>query len=182
MSGHRARLVALALTLAPVAALPVVAPGLTAGSHAFASPGAPSASRPPGPGTPTVAAVRQVMAAQTSTSEQTAQATAAATSWRTRLTASFNRMRPALHARSVGVAVVVVGRSDSLTLGTWRSGPAWSTIKVPLSIATLQHADSASTRALVKKAVIRSDNAAAEALWARLGSARRAASRVNAVL
>jgi hypothetical protein len=175
MSGHRARMVALALTLAPVAALPVVAPGLTGGSHA-------SASRPLGPRTPTVAAMRPVMAAQTSTSAQTARATASAATWRTRLTASFNRMRPALPARSVGVAVVVVGRSDSLTLGTWRGGPAWSTIKVPLSIATLQHADSASTRTRVKKAVTRSDNAAAEALWARLGSGRRAASRVNAVL
>jgi hypothetical protein len=109
-------------------------------------------------------------------------AAAAASTWRTRLTASFTKLRPTLPARSVGVAVVVVGRSDPITLGTWRSGPAWSTVKVPLAIASLEHADSTSTRTLVKKAITRSDNAAAEALWARLGSGRRAAARVDAVL
>jgi hypothetical protein len=98
------------------------------------------------------------------------------------MTASFTRLRPTLPARSVGVALIVVGRSDTLTLGTWRRGPAWSTAKIPLAIAALEHVDSASTRRLVRKAITRSDNAAAEALWARLGSGRRAASRVNAVL
>ena len=102
--------------------------------------------------------------------------------WRRTLTASFARLQPRLHARSVGVALVVVGRTDPLTLGTWRSGPAWSTIKVPLSIAASQHVDSASTRQLIHRAITRSDNAAAEALWARLGSGRRAASEVDAVL
>jgi hypothetical protein len=172
--------VLLALTLVPIVTLPVALPALT--GHGQASAGTPAVSRTPPVRTP--AARRRVMAAQTPVvSEQESRpATASAATWRTRLTASFTRLRPTLRVRSVGVGVVVVGRSDALTLGTWRSGPAWSTIKVPLSIAALGRADSASTRALVKKAVTRSDNAAAEALWARLGSGRSAASRVDAVL
>ena len=64
-----------------------------------------------------------------------APAAASANTWRTRLTAGFARLRPTLRARSVGVALVMVGRSDALALGTLRRGPAWSTAKVPLAIA-----------------------------------------------
>ena len=136
-------------------------------------------------------AVSSISAPATAAALTTTPATAPATvtaltttppAWRRTLAASFARLQPRLHARSVGVALVVVGRTDPLTLGTWRSGPAWSTIKVPLSIAASQHVDSASTRQLIHRAITRSDNAAAEALWARLGSGRRAASEVDAVL
>lgn len=150
---------AVVLALTPVAALPAalpMAPALLVASDATAAPRAPAAP-----------------AVSTAT---------ATTSWRTRLARSFATLTPRLHARSVGVAIVVVGRSDALTLGSWRTGPAWSTVKVPLAIAALEKADSASTRSLVKRAITRSDNAAAESLWSRLGSGRRAASAVNAVL
>jgi len=171
MSGHRARLVALVLTLAPIAALPVALPALTSADAASSTPRTSVRSE-------TAPQERPIAAPKTSV-RRTPRAPASPTTWRTRLTASFARLRPTLPARRVGVAVVVVGRSDPLTLGTWRTGPAWSTIKVPLSIAALHQANS---RSLVKRAITRSDNAAAEALWARLGSGRRAASRVDAVL
>ena len=181
MSGHRARLVALVLTLAPIAALPVALPALT-------SAGAASSTPPTSVRSETAPEERPIAAPKTSVRRtprapasrtQARREPASPTTWRTRLTASFARLRPTLPARRVGVAVVVVGRSDPLTLGTWRTGPAWSTIKVPLSIAALHEGNS---RSLVKRAITRSDNAAAEALWARLGSGRRAASRVDAVL
>lgn len=40
---------------------------------------------------------------------------------------------------AIGIAVQPVGGSETpLSLGDWRSGPAWSTIKVPLVIAALR--------------------------------------------
>jgi hypothetical protein len=95
------------------------------------------------------------------------------------MSASFARLAPRLQVQTVGVHIRVVGRSDPLTLGSWRSGPAWSTIKLPLSLAALAHAGSASTRALVARAITESDNNAADALWASLGGGPRAATAVD---
>ena len=58
--------------------------------------------------------------------------------------------------------------------------PAWSTIKVPLSVAALR-ADS-SVLPQVQQAITVSDNASAESLWASLGSGETAASAVQTVL
>jgi hypothetical protein len=75
----------------------------------------------------------------------------------------------------VGLAVASAdGRVESF--GTWTSGVAWSTIKVPLAVAALR----AEVSAPVDLVITHSDNAAAEELWAQLGD--RAAQLVQAVL
>ena len=79
----------------------------------------------------------------------------------------------------------VGSRTQALGAGTLTSTVAWSTIKVPLAIASVR-ADggrpSATTAALLRRAITQSDNAAAEKLWARLGSPTAAARAVEAVL
>jgi hypothetical protein len=99
--------------------------------------------------------------------------------WRTATAASFARLAPRLHAQRAGVRILVIGRTDPLTLGSWTSGPAWSTIKVPLSLAALVHTDTTSARALVHRALKESDNDAADGLWGSLGGGTRAAAAVN---
>jgi len=96
------------------------------------------------------------------------------------LTADFTHLEAGLHAVA-GIAVAPVGSPQTaLTFGDWRSGPAWSTIKVPLVIAALreQHAVTGEMSA----AITESDNAAAESIWAKLGDPVTAAHRVEAVL
>lgn len=93
----------------------------------------------------------------------------------------------ALEARlgPIGIAVAPVGGGAVTAYGSVTAGVAWSTIKVPLSVAAVR-ADggrpSTATSALIRRAVTVSDNAAAERLWARLGGGAKAAAAVNAVL
>lgn len=76
---------------------------------------------------------------------------------------------------TVGVAIATAdGRCESF--GTWTSGVAWSTIKVPLAIAALR----AGLQAGVVEMITRSDNAAAETLWSQLQD--RAALLVQGVI
>ncbi len=82
---------------------------------------------------------------------------------------------------TTGIAVAPVGADTVFTAGSWSTGVAWSTIKVPLAIAALRTRD-ADTHALVSKAITRSDNAASEQLWSSLGPPDRTARRVQAVL
>lgn len=96
------------------------------------------------------------------------------------LAASF-RLVAAGTGLTVGVAVAPVGRSAraTLVLGDRTPGVAWSTIKVPLAVA----AERANGRSAAESdAIINSDNAAAEQLWASLGSASEASQKVTAVL
>ncbi|AZA12170.1 serine hydrolase [Corynebacterium gerontici] len=58
--------------------------------------------------------------------------------------------------------------------------PAWSTIKVPLSIAALRQ--DSSLQAVMAQAITQSDNSAAEQLWESLGGGEAAAKAVEAVL
>jgi hypothetical protein len=54
------------------------------------------------------------------------------------LAADFAQSETKPHA-AVRVAVSPVGNGHApITLGSWKSGPAWSTIKVPLIIAALR--------------------------------------------
>nr|WP_234791944.1 hypothetical protein [Mycolicibacterium brisbanense] len=80
---------------------------------------------------------------------------------------------------AVGVAVASAG--GTRLFGNWSAGPAWSTIKVPLSIAALRSAPERAG-ALVNKAIMQSDNAAAEQLWSILGDPVAASHAVEAVL
>jgi peptidoglycan hydrolase-like protein with peptidoglycan-binding domain len=87
---------------------------------------------------------------------------------------------------SLGVAYAPVGLHQTpRRLGTLSTGVAWSTIKVPLAIASVRQAGghpSAETLRLMRAAITRSDNDAALSLWSRLGPAATAAARTQAVL
>ena len=96
------------------------------------------------------------------------------------LAASFAKVAAGTGLR-VGVAVAPVGKGSVATvkLGDAAPGVAWSTIKVPLAVAA-QRANGET--AAESAAIINSDNASAEALWASLGSNEEASRKVEAVL
>ncbi|MGW6421121.1 hypothetical protein ACWF82_00445 [Nocardia sp. NPDC055053] len=81
---------------------------------------------------------------------------------------------------TLGLAIMPVGGDQMVTFGTWTSGPAWSTIKVPLAIAALRNNASYSTTATA--AITASDNGAADTLWQSLGAGDAAAESVRNVL
>ena len=95
------------------------------------------------------------------------------------LAASFDVLANTLPAGEVGVAMFNGFQVNSY--GPWTSGAAWSTIKVPLSIAGLA-ADGLAAEAAMQQAISQSDNAAAEQLWGLLGDPQTAASAVESVL
>lgn len=86
----------------------------------------------------------------------------------------------------VAVTFAAIGddTSQPTRLGSLDSGPAWSTMKVPLVIAALRQQDppSPTVSAQMKAAITESDNAAAEAIWAGLGPPEVAAVKVQDVL
>lgn len=99
------------------------------------------------------------------------------------LTDDFPQLQRRVTAE-IGIALTPVGGTGPvLTLGPWRSGPAWSTIKVPLVMAALrdEHPPPEVTGQMVA-AITQSDNAAADAIWAGLGDAATAAHKVERVL
>lgn len=81
----------------------------------------------------------------------------------------------------IGLALVPVGGGPSTVLGTWTSGTAWSTVKVPLAVAALRRGGDAAL-ADATAAIESSDNAAAEALWGSLGDSAAAGASVESVL
>lgn len=83
----------------------------------------------------------------------------------------------------LGLAVAPLGNPGAVQLfGHWRSGSAWSTIKVPLSLALLRESADAAVTDNIRSAITSSNNAAAQAIWDQLGSGREAATKVEAVL
>lgn len=99
------------------------------------------------------------------------------------LRASFARLEAGLGAR-VGLAYAQVGSHEVAALGSLRTGVAWSTAKVPVSLAVLADdpTPSPGTRELIRRALRESDNAAAEALFSRLGTSGVAAAKTTAIL
>lgn len=84
---------------------------------------------------------------------------------------------------AIGVALLPAGAGGQpLALGAWRSGPAWSTMKVPLVLAALRAQPVGVVTADMVSAITRSDNVAAEALWNSLGPPETAGAAVEAVL
>jgi hypothetical protein len=81
---------------------------------------------------------------------------------------------------TIGVAIAAADGTGLLSLGTWSTGVAWSTIKVPLAIAALRAG--VASRELVAQTIAQSDNAAAEDLWSGLGDPIEAARQVQAVI
>ncbi|WP_245663457.1 class A beta-lactamase-related serine hydrolase [Nocardia inohanensis] len=90
-----------------------------------------------------------------------------------------NTLKPTLNGK-VGLALMPVGGDRVVALGDWTNGPAWSTMKVPLTLAALR-ANSGYTGAAAN-AITYSDNTAADTLWQSLGGADTAAQTVQAVL
>lgn len=83
----------------------------------------------------------------------------------------------------VGLVVKAIGDFDGdVVLGSWTSGPAWSTIKVPLSIAALRGEAEPRVTSDMVAAITQSDNIAADALWRGLGDPPEAARKVEAIL
>jgi hypothetical protein len=98
------------------------------------------------------------------------------------LAADFAHLQTELHA-AAGIAVSAVGNGQApMALGDLQSGPAWSTIKVPLIIAALHKENPPRVTDAMAAAITESDTAAAESIWATLGDPVTAANKVDAVL
>ncbi|MGE2724434.1 hypothetical protein [Mycolicibacterium pulveris] len=98
------------------------------------------------------------------------------------LAAEFAALSAELDAR-VGLVVQAVGVGlTPIIFGDWSVGPAWSTIKVPLAITGLRASDPPVVTDAMRAAITRSDNGAAESIWASLGDPATAASKVQEVL
>ncbi|MGO9178411.1 MAG: serine hydrolase, partial [Candidatus Limnocylindrales bacterium] len=98
------------------------------------------------------------------------------------LAADFAQLENKLHA-VVGIAISAVGvGQDPIPLGDWESGPAWSTMKVPLTIAALREEGPPTVTDAITAAITESDNAAAESIWEGLGDPITAAHKVETVL
>ncbi|MCX4093936.1 hypothetical protein [Nocardia sp. alder85J] len=96
------------------------------------------------------------------------------------LAADFAAMQDDLHG-TVGIALMPVDGRQVTTLGSWTTGVAWSTIKVPLALAALRQ-DSTGLADSAAAAITASDNEAAQAMWDALGGGEQAANAVEAVL
>src|ERR1035437_1249788 len=86
---------------------------------------------------------------------------------------------------SEGLAFTSIGGGAVTQLGSWKTGPGWSTVKVPLAVAAVAQAHGqpdARVKGLMRLSITASDNAAAEQLWAQLGEPHTAAAQVQAVL
>ncbi|GAA5062542.1 hypothetical protein [Nocardia callitridis] len=81
----------------------------------------------------------------------------------------------------LGMAIMPVGGQRAATFGDWRTGPAWSTMKVPLVIAAARNSPGSYTSA-ASSAITASDNSAADTLWQSLGTGKEAAQAVEQVL
>lgn len=99
------------------------------------------------------------------------------------MAADFTQLQSRLRA-TLGLVLrpVGAGQSSPVTFGTWRSGPAWSTIKAPLVIAAMRQQGSSQVTQAMRAAITESDNAAAESIWEGLGDPVTAAGKVDAVL
>lgn len=95
------------------------------------------------------------------------------------LAASFADLAAGVRGK-LGMAIMPVGGTQPVTFGDWTSGPAWSTMKVPLTLAALRRSPGSNYAA--SAAITASDNSAAETLWQSLGSPQDAAQAVQAVL
>ena len=95
------------------------------------------------------------------------------------LRASFDEFSGKVPA-TVGIAIAAA--DEVYSLGSWATGVAWSTIKVPLAIAALREEGSSQITDAMRAAITESDNAAAESIWASLGTPVIAAHKVEQIL
>jgi hypothetical protein len=100
----------------------------------------------------------------------------------TPLAEEFTKMENKLHA-TMGIVISAVGANPKqLVFGDWTTGPAWSTMKVPLTITALGEEIPSTVTDSMRAAITESDNAAAESIWDKLGGPVTAAHKVEAVL
>ena len=101
----------------------------------------------------------------------------------TSLGAEFTQLENQLHAK-MGIAISAVGANPKqLVFGDWTSGPAWSTMKVPVAITALGEENPPTVTDAMRAAITASDNAAAESIWDDLGgNSVTAAHKVEVVL
>jgi hypothetical protein len=100
----------------------------------------------------------------------------------TSLAEEFAKMENKLHA-TMGIAISAVGANPKqLVFGDWTTGPAWSTMKVPLTITALGEEIPPIVTDSMRAAITESDNAAAESIWEKLGDPVTAGHKVEAVL
>ncbi len=99
------------------------------------------------------------------------------------LAAQFATLAAELNSQ-VGLVIRAVGNGSEPVVvgGEWSSGPAWSTIKVPLAIAALRKMNPPEVTEAMRAAITESDNAAAEAIWQSLGDPPAAALEIQEVL
>ena len=101
------------------------------------------------------------------------------------LVGEFAKFQTGLHAR-VGVVVRPVGTGSvaPVALGgpDFADQPAWSTIKIPLVIASMRQHNTDHPTTAMMAAITESDNAAAESIWEGLGDPVIAAAAVGKVL
>ncbi len=83
--------------------------------------------------------------------------------------------------RQVGVAIAPIGSDQVISFGSLKAGRAWSTMKVPVSLAA-QRERGPEVAKMEDKAITFSDNDAAGELWGVLGGGRASVDAVTAVL
>ncbi|MFW0791187.1 hypothetical protein [Gordonia sp. CPCC 205333] len=103
-----------------------------------------------------------------------------------KLTSSFSSLRKTMAKRKptagqIGVALVPVGGDNGLSFGPLKAGRAWSTFKVPVSLAS-QRRNGVAVAGAEAKAIMLSDNDAASDLWGSLGGSRQAVDAVTGIL
>ncbi|WP_301122938.1 hypothetical protein [Mycolicibacterium fortuitum] len=83
---------------------------------------------------------------------------------------------------NIGIALMPISSTAAspTLLGSWDTGPAWSTIKVPIAQAALNAGTANPT--WVHQAITASDNTAAANLWSSLGATSTAGAQVQQVL
>lgn len=101
----------------------------------------------------------------------------------TSLAAEFAKLQNKLHGK-MGLVISAVGATPKqLVFGDWTSGPAWSTMKVPVAITALGEENPPTVTDAMRAAITASDNAAAESIWDSLGgNSVTAAHKVEVVL
>ncbi|WP_133689124.1 hypothetical protein [Mycobacterium sp. BK086] len=98
------------------------------------------------------------------------------------LSAAFAGLQNTVGA-DIGLAYAPLSGAGQIhSLGAWSSGPAWSTIKVPLALAFLRQDGAGAVDGTMRAAITASDNGAAEQMWEQLGAHQTAADKVEAVL
>ena len=107
---------------------------------------------------------------------------AAASAWKVAVADALVDHPPAVSGLyGLAVAAGLDQVNESAQFGGLRTGPGWSTMKVPLAVAALNEPGNGTAQS-VRSALTRSDNAAAGSLWDALGSGRTAAGKVDTVL